>query len=154
MALPRTGTGTFNSPDSGAILWGGYPNTTDYYELDIHDYKSTSTPSIFIHMQAIHANGIGTSIINESNGMTEIYGLNHNYMHCKIFKASSNSYQYFRSYANSGTLTITKYDYLNKIISGTFSCKVKNSTNPLDEIEITQGRFDIKWHTVFTKVIP
>jgi hypothetical protein len=142
---PRDGSGTFGGSDDGASLYGGYPNSTDYYELDIRDFKSEQTGKILIHMEQVHVNGINEYIINESNGNNSIDGLNHTYLHCRIFNQTTNSYQYYRSFENSGILKITHYDYTNRIISGSFSCRVKNSANPDDIIEIKQGRFDINW---------
>ena len=71
-----------------------------------------------------------------------------------VFNESTNSYQYYRSFENCGTIKITTYSFVNDIIAGTFSCKVRNSSNPLDEIEISQGRFDINPVTILDKRFP
>lgn len=48
--------------------------------------------------------------------------------------------------SNSGTLKITKLDFENNIVSGTFEMTVVNPyTNQI--VEITEGRFD----TLFTQ---
>lgn len=154
LLIPRDGTGTFGGANSGASLLGGYPNSTDYYELDIRDYKSERTAKILIHMQSVHLTGVDNYVIDESNGLSNVDGYDHNYLHCKIFNEATNSYQYYRSYHNSGIFKITKYDFNNRIISGIFSCKIKNSVIPNDEIEIKQGRFDIKWDTLPNKFFP
>jgi len=148
LLIPRNGAGTIGGNDYGAILYGGYPNLTDYYELDIRDFKSEKTGSLLLHMHQIHINGLGEYIINQSNGYNAIDGLNHTYLHCRVFNTATNNYQYYRSYENSGILKITRYDFANRIISGTFSCIVKNSANPNDKIEIKDGRFDINWLTL------
>lgn len=44
---------------------------------------------------------------------------------------------------NTGTLTITKFDKVNKIVSGTFSFKAVNATGEV--VNITEGRFDRKF---------
>ena len=154
LVIPRDGSGTVGGSDKGARFWGGYPLETDYYEIDIRDYKSTHTSKILIHLQAVHVTGIGNYIINISNGMRGIDGLNGNYIHCMIFDKESNSYKYYNSFNNSGTAIITKYDFNNRIVSGIFSCRVRNSINPANEIEITQGRFDFKWDILPDKVFP
>ena len=154
LVIPRDGTGTVGGSDKGARFWGGYPLETDYYEIDIRDYKSTRTSNILIHLQAVHISGIGNYTIDLSNGMRGIDGLNNNYIHCMIFDDTSNSYKYYRSFNNSGTAIITKYDFNNRIISGTFTCRVRNSVNPSEEIEITQGRFDLKWDILPDKPFP
>lgn len=41
---------------------------------------------------------------------------------------------------NSGTIKLTKND--TEIISGIFSCKLINKTNPNDVLEVKEGRFD------------
>jgi hypothetical protein len=154
LLIPRDGTGTIGGSDDGAGLFGGYPNATDYYELDIRDFKSERTAKILIHMHQVHINGVGDYILNQSNGMSSIDGLNHNYLHCRVFNNATNSYQYYRSYENSGVLKITRYDFTSRILSGTFNCKVKNSTNPNDIIEIKNGRFDINWLTLPNVAFP
>ncbi len=148
LVKPRDGSGSLGGSNAGASFYGGYPNSTDYYELDIRDLKSSKTSKVLIHMQSVHQLGAGNYIINESNGMSSIDGYHHNYIHCRIFNQTTNSYQYYRSFENSGILKITRYDFYNRIISGTFSCQVKNSANEADTIEITNGRFDIKWDTL------
>lgn len=54
LLIPRNGAGTIGGNDYGAILYGGYPNLTDYYELDIRDFKSEKTGSLLLHMHQIH----------------------------------------------------------------------------------------------------
>jgi hypothetical protein len=154
LVKPRDGSGSIGGSNVGASFYGGYPNATDYYELDIRDLKSNKTSKILIHMQNVHLLGAGNYIINESNGMSSIDGYNHNYIHCRVFDQNTNSYQFYRSFENSGVLIITKYDFYNRVISGTFSCQVKNSANATDIIEITNGRFDIKWDTLPNVVFP
>lgn len=154
LLVPRDGTGTIGSSDKGARFWGGYPLETDYYEIDVRDYKSDKQARLLLHVHAAHFNGVGNYIVDNSNGSRGIDGLSHNYLHCMIFNNATNSYQFYRSFNNSGNVTITRYDFANRIISGVFSCKVRNSTNQNDEIEITQGRFDIKWDILPDKIYP
>ena len=70
-----------------------------------------------------------------------------NYIYCSVYEPSLNKWQYYSSYENSGKVTITKYDFANRIVSGVFNAKLrlKDGTK---EIEITNGRFDIKWSTL------
>ena len=156
--LPRSGNTSQINPLSGAILTRGYPSFDfDYYELEIIDHKSTPRASLFLHMHNAPANGLGTFTINESNGLTSIDGLEHHYIHCNIFNSESNSYQRYISYENSGTYTIsrlTRNANSGNIISGTFNCKLRNINDPTDEIEITDGRFDINSLTIKTTYFP
>jgi hypothetical protein len=152
--IPRSGVGSIAGPDEAVYVWGGYPNSTDYYEIDVRDYKSNRTAQILIHLQSAHLKGVSNFVVDKSNGFSSIDGLDHNYIHCRVFNEATNSYQYYRSFDNSGLVKVTRYDFIKRIISGTFSCRVRNSTNPSDEIEIKQGRFDIKWDTISEKFFP
>ena len=151
--IPRDGTGIWSGNDPGLSYLGGYPEGA-YNEIDIRDYKSEKTTRMLIHLHNLYQIGVADYIINESNGMSNVDGLNHTYLHCKVFNKSTNSYQYYRSFENSGTIKITRYDFTNGIVSGTFSCRVKNSSNPEDIIEITNGRFDINGYTLPNVVFP
>ena len=156
--LPRSGNTSQINPLYGGRLTRGYPDDGfDYYELEIIDHKSNPRASFFFHMHNAPANGLGTFTINESNGLTSIDGLEHHYIHCNIFNSESNSYQRYISYQNSGSFTISRLTPSTgsgTIISGTFNCKVRNINDPTDEIEITDGRFDINSLTIKTTYFP
>ncbi|MEC4004212.1 hypothetical protein OX283_006065 [Flavobacterium sp. SUN052] len=154
LLVPR-GFGLYNG-DYPALILAGYPSES-YSEIDIRDYKSKNASRIFIHIQSLVQNGESLYNIDESNGQTDIDGLNHTYVNCKIFNEDTNSYQYYRSFDNSGTLKITKYDFIPSvklILSGTFNCKLRNSINPNDIIEVTQGRFDFNGATLHSTNFP
>lgn len=52
----------------------------------------------------------------------------------------------YLSIVNTGNITLTRNDSI--VISGTFSCKLKNMNNPNDIIEIKNGRFDYNKKTI------
>jgi len=151
LLIPRDGTGTWGGSDDGLNGWGDPTGNNQCVEIDVKDYKSTRTASILIHIQNPIQNGVGNYIINESNGYSSIDGYFHTYIHCKIFNEATNSYQYYRSIENSGMINLSVIQFNPSIvdkISGTFSCILKNSSNPNDIIEIKDGRFDINWLTL------
>lgn len=157
LLIPRDGTGTFGSSDSGFTTWGDPTGNNQYSEIDIKDYKSKRTASIYIHIQGLNQNGIGDYIIDQSNGFSDIDGFNHTYIHCRIFNEATNSYQYYRSTGNCGLLQITNYEWIpgvKKIVSGIFNCTVKNSANSNDTIQIKDGRFDYNSVTIPNTVFP
>ena len=158
LLIPRSGNNSVVFPLSGANLWRGYPELSfDYYELEVIDYKSPKSASLMFHMHNLVYHGLGTYTIDESNGMSNIDGLDHHYMHCIVYDSKTNSYQKYVSYQNSGTFTITKLitnPTNGTVISGTFSCKVRNINNPNDEIEITKGQFDVNSLTIAMKYFP
>ncbi|MDP4275216.1 MAG: DUF6252 family protein [Bacteroidota bacterium] len=82
-----------------------------------------------------------------------IYDLN-NYNHSgRFLDKIDNCYYKTDSLSATGTLEITKYDTINKIVSGLFNFKAlrynpDNNTiieNNDSSVQITQGRFDIKY---------
>ncbi len=154
--LPRSGNTSLVFPLSGARLFGGYPDVYDYFELEIIDYKSNFGTSLFFHMHNIVENGVGSYTIDASNGMTDIDGLDNNYIHCDVFNAKTNTFQKYVSYENSGIYTVSRLtvNTNNTIISGTFSCRLRNINNPDEEIKITQGRFDINSLTIAGTYFP
>jgi hypothetical protein len=158
--LPRSGNNSLVFPLSGAILWGGIPQSYDYNEIEIVDYKSAKSASLLFHMENIFNDGSGSYVINQSNGMNNIDGLDHHYLHCIIYDKLTNSYQKYVSFTNSGTFTITRLltnstnGNNGNLLSGTFNCRVRNINNPNDEIEITQGRFDINSLTIASTYFP
>jgi hypothetical protein len=58
---------------------------------------------------------------------------------------NSNSLDYQTDYTYLGTVTITKFDPTNRIISGTFQFDALNQNNPNDIVHITEGRFDVTY---------
>jgi len=155
LLVPRSGNNNIVNPEWGATLWGGIPNVNDYRELEIRDLKSQRRASLLLHMKGVTIYGNGNYIINESNGLNNVDGLDHTYLHCVVFDNATDSYQQYVSYENSGMLKITFYKPSpGLILSGTFNCKVRNIQNPNDEIEITNGRFDLKPHNLTQTYFP
>lgn len=120
---------------------GGIPPAITYNEIDVYDGK-TKAGFLHLHLHDLHQLTEGTYRINESNHYT---AANANQTFNLWYKVSSKLYL---SIENGGTLTITKYDYSQRIVSGTFTCRLVNRDDPTDFIEITQGRFDINSRTL------
>lgn len=68
-----------------------------------------------------------------------------NYQFSYISVEYENTYYYLDTTINKGMVNISRYDSINKIISGTFDFSVidKNNTNS-KILNITKGRFDLK----------
>lgn len=84
----------------------------------------------------------GNYIFQDSNGNSES-----SFAEGVMMTVYYNKIKYL-SIANTGSIQITKSD--DNIISGTFSCKLKNEKNSNDIIEIKDGRFDFNKHTINT----
>jgi hypothetical protein len=149
LLTPRDGTGTFNYPDYGMSFIAG-PGPTDftYNEIAIHDYKSGTGGLLDIHITDLHQNGEGAFLINESNCQDGIDANPTINIRCRWWDESLQAYKWYCSIENTGNLIITRYDYTNSIVSGTFSCRGQNRDDATDIIEITEGRFDVKWSTL------
>lgn len=52
--------------------------------------------------------------------------------------------EWITSAQNTGTVTITRWDVTNKIVSGTFEFKAGSLDNSTDPITVSEGRFDVK----------
>lgn len=148
---PRNGTGTFNLADYGMILIEG-PESYNFNEIDVHDFASERTASINIHI--LNLRNIGEYRVDESNCEDGIDSPETTNIYCRIYDYEEKIYKQYCSFENSGTIIITRYDSANQIVSGTFSGKARNINDSTDEIEITEGRFDIKWNTVKNKFFP
>lgn len=159
LLIPRDGNGTFGASDNAVTLWGDPTDNDNYTEIDVRDFKSERTAKIIIHIQNLKNVKEGTYTIDESNGMSSIDGLMHNYIYCRVFDNKINQYRYYDSYESSGILNVTKYDINGDngkkyIFSGTFSCKLISSNLPKDTIEIKNGRFDFDKRTIFKTKFP
>ena len=146
---PRDGTSSlFNPAGKGLILWGAPGGTMQFDELEIRNLQDGKPAnSMIIHLQGLDQIKTGEYIWQNSNFQSSIDGLMQNYVFAKIYDASVNGWRYYGSFENSGKITITRYDFLNRIVSGTFNGKLK-LMNSSAELTILNGRFDIKWSTL------
>lgn len=144
-------------PEWGALVWGS-TSPYNYNEIEIRDLKSNYGFNLLLHVDGIYVSQEGIYQVNESNGYSNIDGLDHTYINCTIYDDTTNSYKNYVSFENSGEVNITRYTLgtptTGTIISGTFSGKLRNIQSPNDEIEITSGRFDINSLTVIYHEFP
>ena len=149
LLTPRDGTGGLYGTPKGMVFSGsGDPPNYTYNEIRTQDYTGETGGILRIHITDLHQNGEGTFTINESNcqnGLDANISIN---LNCRIYDATAQIFKWYCSIENAGTLRITRYDLDNRILSGTFSCTMQNRDHPNERIEITQGRFDIKWDTL------
>ncbi|WP_415375905.1 hypothetical protein [Patiriisocius sp. Uisw_017] len=154
LVTPRNGATSTLGPARGMIFSGNPPSSEfEYSEINVQDYKSNAKGIIDVHIPDLSLNGEGTYIIEDSNCLKGIFANNTVNIRCLILKDLSQPYTQYCSIANSGELFISRYDFENRIISGTFSCQAVNQEDSSDIIEITQGRFDIKWDVLNTNII-
>ncbi len=110
--------------------------------------NSTSSISLFARIGSVSGSSkqeyslnIEFPLINR----TGIYILsNRNFFEVVALPYTIGGETFTTKFSNDGTLTVTFFDYQNKIISGTFLFIGKNKDNLQEQISVTDGRFDIK----------
>src|SRR5690554_3711890 len=131
LLIPRDGTGSFNLDDRG-LRWiglGDFPNYI-YNEIRVRDFKSDNWGLMDIHITNLHENGEGSFTINESNcnrGIDANPSIN---VRTRWLDEATQTLKWYCSIENGGTLIISRYDFENRIVSGTFSCIMENRDNP------------------------
>ncbi|MFD1615218.1 immunoglobulin domain-containing protein [Gelatiniphilus marinus] len=149
LLTPRDGAGTLHTQDKGVrMIAGGIPREITYWELKVRDFKSGNGGLLTFHIQNLHQNKKGVYVINEGNCEVGVDALENVNITCRWLDKETQNYKWYCSIENGGTLTITRYDFENRIVSGTFSCTVQNRDDATDTVEITEGRFDLKWDTL------
>ena len=117
-----------------------YDSTNDFKAGSIFiqgiDARSTLPIAGFIAIQKMNVFGTGTFPLTYVSNCSRQYTCD-----ASFYYNSQLSKNYF---ADSGELTISKLDTVNRIISGTFHFTAKDSTGV--KKEITNGRFDVKYN--------
>ncbi len=154
LLTPRDGTGTFNSADRGMVMFvhGTSPSYT-YNELKVVNYKDNGN-RIDFHITDLHFNGEGIFDIDESNcekGLLANPTIN---LRCRLFDDVNNTYAWYCSISGTGSITITKYDFDNKIFASIFECSLQNENDSSDIKVLTEGRLDINWFTLSGSSFP
>jgi hypothetical protein len=130
----------------GVLFWGSSGGGGLLYnEIDVKNYVTAKPVSrMLIHLQHLDQTGTGEYIWESTNFERDIDGYMNNYLYCQVYDKDSQAWKYYGSYENSGKVIVTRYDFTNRIVSGTFSgtLRLKNGT---DLLEIQQGRFDFHW---------
>lgn len=152
--IPRDGTGTFAGPDRALIFLSSPPGFPEYNEINVRDFKTGNGGLMNIHIKDLDLLGEGLYTILDSNCEGGVDSNNNINIYCRLYDASTQQYKYYCSILNGGTLLISRYDFDNKIVSGTFNCTLQNRNNENEIIEITEGRFDLEWDELGTVIFP
>lgn len=148
--------GSFSTAGSAnAVTWWGDTgqNSNLYRELDVNNFNDGKPVNNFwLHIQDLPTKGTGEYSWKSSNFNHGIDGLMQNYLYVRAFDYNTNTWKWYSSYENSGKTIITKYGG-QSIVSGTFSGKLRTADGK-DEIEITEGRFDINTSKIRSHSFP
>ena len=141
----QSGKNTFGCMINNRLyIGGGYYSYIGYSPLSAGYNRSDKTLIIFAisKIYSDKANGsIGLTIANPVEGSSQKIS------HATYIVDSPDCYQYL--VLNGGEVYLTKFDTINKIVSGRFSFKGKCAGYADDfkvngdSVQITQGRFDV-----------
>ena len=118
----------------------------DYRFIRIANLRDNGGDDIYIHLNDMTL-GAGNYDVGQSNNEYYMDGPNNPQIIAQIYDGV-NIGKTFWSSANSGLITVTRFDYFAGIYSGTFNCTLYNKDNPTETIKITEGRFDIRVATL------
>jgi hypothetical protein len=151
LLIPKNGSQAIGGP----LIYGldynlgnnfGNPLFNHYFAISIKNRKDVDGDNIYIHLNQM-VQGVGTYVLGQSNGNKFIASPNNNHV-VLIRGENSGSVQTYLSNPTSGTIIITRFDYPNKVISGSFTFSLNNVDNSSEIIQVSEGRFDINLTTL------
>jgi hypothetical protein len=146
---PRDGTFDIMGVNKAVV----YSGNNKFDEILVANFKDGKPMNyVYFHIQDLPTKGVGEYIWKESNFNNGIDGLMQNYLYIRAFDYTTNTWKWYSSYDNSGKTIITKYGG-QPIVSGTFFGKLRTADGK-EEIEITNGRFDINTATIDLQTFP
>jgi hypothetical protein len=150
--VPKNGSQAFGGPSNYGLTTGAGINFhspiigDDYFYVWIQNYKDADGFDIYIHLNDV-TQGVGNYIIGQSNGQKFSNASNNPQIILEKHYGIS-PYKKYVSSINSGTISISRFDYPNGIYSGTFNCSLYNTNNTSEIIRVSNGRFDINIATL------
>ncbi|MEZ4856437.1 MAG: hypothetical protein R2812_08200 [Gelidibacter sp.] len=138
----QTGANTFGCLLDGEVfLPDNLPNSTNcFYQLVNGGYYFTVRATNY--QSDLKVISIKTAQLQIAEGLT--YNLYEEYISGNAFgNYTFNSNENYTSHTNTGELTITKLDFDNNIVSGTFFFDIEDQNGVVHEIR--EGRFDMQF---------
>jgi hypothetical protein len=148
--LPKSGVPTWNNPFPLPALYTEFRE-----EVRIKTGGGSNSPATFIclYLFNLFNNGVTNYEWKQTEYGSEVFPLFNSQLYGVFINPKTNKYEWYGSYVGSGSTSITKFDTVNTIISGTFNGKLKQRFGN-DTITVDNGRFDINWKTVADKKFP
>lgn len=151
---PRDGTFDIMGNNKAVRYAGSASSTYQYDEIYVANFKDGKPINyMYFHIHDLPTKGVGEYVWKESNFNKGIDGLMQNYLYVRAYDYTTSTWKWYTSYENSGKIIITRYDITNRIVSGTYSGKLRTADGK-ETIEVTQGRFDINWEKLPLKEWP
>ncbi len=148
----QTGANTFGAKVDG-VMWapqgfGPFPannllkatynSATSILLINARNFSSSPNETEF-EIQLAGVTGPGTYLLNKNTPRLSVSSYGY------FFKNRLNPVEEWITTADyTGSVTITKLDVVNLIVSGTFQFDALSSATPSNIMSVTEGRFDIK----------
>jgi hypothetical protein len=142
--LPKSPASSFSNP---------FPNPAldIIFMPEIRLQMGSNEAFACLYFYNLYSTGSGNYKWAQTQYGGEAFPLYNNQLYGVFMNPKTNQNEWYGSYYNSGSTTITNFDTAGHIISGTFSGKLKQRFGT-DSISITDGRFDINWTTARYKI--
>ena len=149
----ETGANTFGAKLDGTF-WGprkfGIAPTTPILEarfsinnsvyINARDFSSSPTETEFeIYLQNV--TGPGTIFLNQNTGNYPNNNASYAYYIKRKFMPLN---EWITSTQYTGVVNVTRFDVVNRIVSGTFEFMAGSTDGTAAPINVTEGRFDVK----------
>ena len=137
----QTGANTFSCKINGEIF---KPKAGDFVEgLTVNLYNNID---LVILVTGTQYNPVKELLISFKDIPLEgTYLLNFNQSKYATYKLLNTPAQFHSKTLNSGKVVITRLDRNQRIISGRFDFQLTNESNSGETLNITEGRFDVKY---------
>ncbi len=164
-AATQTGANTFGCKLNGIVfvpnkatgstvverplkVFGFYDNTVNWSRRITawrgEDVKNMLYIDVYIYK--IHEKGINSYSLDKAPEYDDAPPF-YSYIKCRAVSPTTKQYKYYGSYENSGNIDITYLSDDKFIMSGKFTGKLRE-INGTEEVEVTEGRFDINLKTL------
>jgi hypothetical protein len=131
----------FGVAPSAALLEARYSGNNSVF-INARNFASSPTETEFeIYLRNILETGTGTIVLNQLTNKYPQESASYGYFIKRKFMPVG---QWITGPQHTGTVTITKLDSVNNIISGTFQFTAGSINTNDDPIVVTEGRFDVK----------
>ncbi|AKP69055.1 hypothetical protein CG08_0727 [Riemerella anatipestifer] len=150
--IPRNSIG-YQPPGPNTHYAAKYTETTNYYEFGASNARHNV--GIYFYLKRKEYNTslpLGNYPFLEGIYYYDPMNQDLPAVMMEVFINDNKVLKTYLSISNTGSITISRND--SNVISGTFSCKLKNKDNPEDIIEVKDGRFDFNKQTINTTNFP
>lgn len=129
----------FGIAPTAPLLEARYTGTNGIF-INARNFSSSPTETEFeIYLKDI--SGPGVVLLNQTTLKYPNEGASYGYYIKRRFMPEG---EWITGPQHTGTVTVTRLDKVNNIISGTFQFTAVSMDNTADPITVTEGRFDVK----------